>query len=100
MAKRKLPPHPMQPMFNDGDSIRFRPNKIVRWLLDWGSSRGMNMNDLIALPFSASDREQFAQLIGYDFGGYGELPYVSSKSWAKAKAKYEKVKQATKKKGK
>ena len=33
------------------------------------------------MPFSNEDREQFAQLIGYPFSGWGELSYVSDKTY-------------------
>jgi hypothetical protein len=35
------------------------------------------MNKLAMMPWSNEDRCQFAQLIGYSLGGYGELHYVS-----------------------
>lgn len=42
MPKKRKPTvakHPMQPLVRDSDGIvRFKPNKIVSFLLDWGSS--------------------------------------------------------------
>lgn len=67
---RALQPLVLEP----GGTVRFRANAIVRALLDTGK---LNMNDLASLPFSNEDREQFAQLIGYDVGGFMELNYVS-----------------------
>lgn len=76
---------PMQPIVVDKHSVpRFQENAIVSYLLDWASSRGCSLNDLALLPFSDADREQFAQLIGYSVSGYGDLPYVSDDSYAKA----------------
>lgn len=69
---------PLQPLFiDDHGAVRFRENKIVRFLLDWSSERGMDLNMLARMQFSGEDREQFAQLIGYSLGGYAELDYVS-----------------------
>lgn len=97
---KKLPPHPMQPLVKDGDGVvRFRPNKIVRFLIDWGRDKGMSLNDIAILPFDAEDREQLAQLIGYSVSGYAELSYVSSKSYAEAKAKSEELLAPRKKRG-
>jgi hypothetical protein len=76
-----LPPHPMQPLVLDRGLVRFRGNPIVRFLLDHG---GYDMNALAAMPFSDDDREQFAQLIGYSVRGFGELSYVSDRTYAKA----------------
>ncbi len=74
--------HPMQPIEKDENGvIRFKENKIVRYLLDAGP---FDMNQLAMLPFSQEDREQFAQLIGYSVGGFGELSYVSQESVATA----------------
>jgi hypothetical protein len=75
----KLPNHPIQPLFrDDGGVIRFRPNKIVKFLLDAGQ---FDMNKLALIEFSDQDRMQFAQLIGYSVGGYSELDYVSDKNY-------------------
>jgi hypothetical protein len=64
--------NPIQPIING----RFKENKIVRHLLDWASERGMGPNELAVMEFSKDDRVQFAQLIGYSFGGFGSLSYV------------------------
>lgn len=72
----------VQPLIKDDDGVvRFRANAIVRFLLDAGP---FDMNTLAAASFSAEDRRQFAQLIGYSLSGYAELPYVSDEAYADA----------------
>jgi hypothetical protein len=67
--------HPMQPVMIDKHGVaRFKANAIVQFLLDKGP---FDLNKLATMPFTNEDREQFAQLIGYSVGGYGELSYVS-----------------------
>lgn len=73
--------HPMQPLVKDGKEFRFKSNAIVVALLKTGK---LNMNDLLALPFTDEDRMQFAQLIGYSLSGYSELPYVTNESLTQA----------------
>lgn len=66
--------HPTQPLeLDDDDVMRFKKNRIVRFLLDAGP---FDMNSLALMPFTDKDRAQFAQLIGYDADGYLELSYV------------------------
>lgn len=73
---------PLQPLYKtETGSIRFKENAIVRFLLDAGP---FSMNTLAAMPFSNDDREQFAQLIGYSLWGFGELSYVSDKTYNRA----------------
>lgn len=36
----------------------------------------MSLNELACMEFTDSDRSQFAQLIGYSVGGYGDLDYA------------------------
>lgn len=80
-------PHPMQPIIIASDGrIRFKENKIVRFLLDWASPRGIDMNTLAAMNFSQEDRAQFAQLIGYSVRGYGGLRYAINVEEADGKA--------------
>lgn len=67
--------HPLQPLLKDRHgTMRFKENKIVTYLLDNG---GIDLNKLARLSFDQNDREQFAQLIGYSLGGFGELSYVT-----------------------
>ena len=78
--------HPIQPLESDKNGVlRFKENKIVRFLLDAGK---FNMNDLALMPFSDEDREQFAQLIGYSINGASELEYVSDKTLSKAELEW------------
>lgn len=80
--KHVAPPHPMQPVVLDATGVvRFKGNEIVRVLLDEG---GIDLNKIAMRKFSAEDREQFAQLIGYSVSGYHELSYVSDESAAAA----------------
>lgn len=66
--------HPIQPFYRDEFGvIRFRKNAIVQFLLDAGP---FDLNQLALMSFTDQDRQQFAQLIGYSFNGYGELDYV------------------------
>ena len=68
--------HPMQPLEWVDDVIRFKQNKIVRFLLDAGL---YDMNLLLMMPFDREDYEQFAQLIGYSVSGFGDLSYADPK---------------------
>ena len=89
MAKRK---HPMQPLVKTKDGVvRFKENAIVRFLLDWASPRGMDLNVLATMPFDCEDREQFAQLIGYSVSGFGDLSYASKQTIAAADAEAAKL---------
>lgn len=70
--------HPMQPIeLDETGTPRFKVNEIVRFLVDWGRSRGMGLNELAAMPFKREDFEQLAQLIGYSVSGFGDLSYAS-----------------------
>jgi hypothetical protein len=74
--------HPIQPLYTDSRGVtRFKGNKIVGFLLENG---GYNMNSIAGMNFSNEDREQFAQLIGYSLGGFGELDYVSDETYETA----------------
>lgn len=71
--------HPIQPVAPDQHGrLRFKSNEIVQFLLDHGD---FDMNKLACLEFSDDDRVQFAQLIGYSLGGFGELSYVSDEDY-------------------
>ena len=74
--------HPIQPLEKDPNGVlRFKENKIVRFLLDNG---GYDMNQIATMSFSKEDREQFAQLIGYSLCGFGDLSYVSDETYERA----------------
>lgn len=68
---------PIQPI-KDG---RFVPNRIVDKLLE---TSPMDLNSIAMLDFSIQERIQFAQLIGYSLGGFGELSYVDDDSYEAA----------------
>ena len=61
---------PMQPIVNG----RFIQNRIVTTLLDRAP---IGLNEIACMNFTQSEREQFAQLIGYSLSGFGELSYAS-----------------------
>jgi hypothetical protein len=70
--------HPIQPLYIDQSGLaRFKENAIVVHLLDNG---GIDMNALAFLDFTQSDREQFAELIGYSLRGFSELSYVTDET--------------------
>lgn len=76
--------HPMQPVEVDRHGAhRFKPNKIVQFLLDSGP---YDMNALARMNWSDEDREQFAMLIGYSVSGFAGLSYVSDDMCARAEA--------------
>ncbi len=79
----KNPKHPIQPLYKDEhDTLRFKENAIVRYLLNAGP---FDMNDLADERFSIEDMVQFAQLIGYSLGGFGDLSYVSDDTYETAR---------------
>jgi hypothetical protein len=78
---------PIQPLeLDEAGWLRFKPNKIVQYLLDHG---GIDLNQLARVDFPQADREQFAQLIGYSFFGAGSLSYFTKAIWEAAKATHE-----------
>ncbi len=78
---------PMQPIvMTPSKVVRFKENRMVSALLDFGDIHGMGMNKLARMEFTAEERMQFAQLVGYSVGGYGTLSYASAESVAKADA--------------
>jgi hypothetical protein len=90
--------HPMQPVEWDGRGvIRFQANPIVRYLLDEASARGVDLNFLArqsnGQQWTKGDWEHFAQLIGYSVSGWGSLGYVRDKTYAKAEAKVERLRE-------
>lgn len=75
--------HPMQPVLIVNGVARFKPNAIVKMLLDRGE---FDMNKIAAMNFDSDDRNQFAQLIGYSVDGFGELSYADPEIVADADA--------------
>lgn len=71
---------PIQPIITDEDGVlRFRANKVVRYLLDHG---GLDLNDLARkVRDCPEDWAQFAQLIGYSLSGFGSLSYADSDTY-------------------
>lgn len=66
----------IQPTVTDShDVVRFKENKIVRYLLD--SHPTVDLNKLAVGDFTQDDRQHFAQLIGYSVSGWSTLSYVS-----------------------
>lgn len=81
--------HPMQEIiFDDRGVARFRENEIVSFLLEHGNH---DMNRIASLRVSQADRMQFAQLIGYSVGGFGDLSYADQKVVQKADKKVRKM---------
>lgn len=79
---RKVAKHPLQPLVKDEQgTVRFKRNKIVRFLLDAGP---YDLNKLACMDWSQEDWEQLAQLIGYSLSGFGELSYVTDKTYNQA----------------
>lgn len=72
--------NPIQPLTKDAQGVlRFKANAIVQHLLDTHPT--CDLNRLACMNFSADDRQQFAQLIGYSLSGYGELGYVTDEAY-------------------
>lgn len=80
--------HPRQPIgYAPDESVRFKQNMIVRWMLDAGrDGKKFNLNDIRDQMcdvkkdgFSFDDLVQLDQLIGYTVSGFGELSYVPVK---------------------
>lgn len=71
MSDEPNPDHPRQPEVMVNGVLRFKQNAIVRFLLDEGP---FDLNRIALMDFSADDRRQFAQLIGYSVSGYYDLP--------------------------
>ncbi len=80
-------PHPDQPLVSDELGVlRFKENKLVSAFVDQSMNRGLGLNWAATQDFSAEDRMQLAQLIGYSLHGYGTLSYVTDESFAKVQA--------------
>lgn len=79
---------PMQPIIKDIHGVdRFRANAIVEAIYNETSKHGYDMNRIAGtVSFNDVDRMQFAQLLGYSISGYGDLSYVTDKSYDRAYA--------------
>lgn len=85
--------HPLQPLYTDEQgTTRFKDNAIVSWLVDTNKA---DLNEIAMQGFPQEDQEQFAQLHGYSLGGFGELSYVSNKTWYKADKSFDPNKEDT-----
>lgn len=83
-VKRPRHPHPMQPIVRATDGvIRFQRNAIAEHVGKVLSGRFpmLDYNDLMAMPWSDEDRDQWNQLVGYSVSG---LPWRSSRRRALA----------------
>ena len=64
--------NPIQPIYTDSQKVvRFKPNKIVKALLENSS---LDLNKIAEMDFDPDDRIQFAQLIGYSVSGIPVCP--------------------------
>lgn len=82
---------PMQPVYKDEHGvIRFRENKVVRYMLDQGNIDMNHLYRVFSMDWEKNrkDMEQFAQLIGYSINGYADLSYVSDEAYSKAQEQY------------
>ncbi len=73
--------------WNDG--WRWKPNPLVRWLLDNG---GIDLTRLAIEAheqgWSNKDQAEFAALIGYSIDGWAELDYVNEYLHEEGSMKY------------
>lgn len=90
MSKRrtKVKAVPWQPIVKQNGVYRWKANAICKWLVDKGLA---NLNELACQDFTAADRAQFAQLIGYSISGWGDLSYVRNTDANEAQAMAEKL---------
>lgn len=70
-----------QPLAYDTSGVlRFRPNRLVMWLVEHAERTGLSLNDLAARAqtegVTNADECQLAQLLGYSVQGYLDLSYV------------------------
>lgn len=83
--------HPMQPVeFDKYGTIRFKENKIVRFLYDTSKNK---LNELSCMDFSDEDMNQLAQLMGGSICYYGECDYVSDEDYYRAEKLAENIRQ-------
>lgn len=75
---------PRQPIGLDEDNVvRFKPNAIVRLLLEESKSRGFGLNEIAGAVLTEKvpieDAVQFWQLLGYSVSGFGDLSFIPKK---------------------
>jgi hypothetical protein len=75
---------PMQPVVLVDGKPRFKENRIVYALLENSRRHGYGLNEAACGDFTAEERMQLAQLIGYSVDGYGTLSYVTDDSYHRA----------------
>lgn len=84
---------PDQPIVVSDTETRFKPNKIVKFLIDSGSV-DLNLLSAIAYLFTPADWEQFYQLIGYSVEEFCNMSVVSDEARERVVDKeYELVKE-------
>ena len=72
----------MQPLYRDSlGTVRFQPNKIIKYLFDSGK---LDLNELATMGFSPEDHMQIAQQLGYSVSGFGDLSYADPETVATA----------------
>lgn len=87
--------HPIQPLeVDEHGTLRYKKNQIVRDLLDVASKHGLDMNTVAVRhqtgQYTADDRIQLTQLIGYSHSGAGGLSYFPEHISAAAEIMHEK----------
>lgn len=73
---------------DDNGTVRFKGNKIVRFLLEAGP---YDLNTLSLMNFDNDDWNQFAQLIGYSICGFSDLSYANEDIVDKAYEQMERL---------
>jgi hypothetical protein len=67
------------PMEMADDVLRFRANRVVRYLLDSARQNKVGLNELWAYALAAGvyreEMQEFYRLIGYSLSGYGEIDF-------------------------
>lgn len=69
---------PMQPIVMVKGVARFHENRIVSaFMLAAQTGQKLDLNDIARdRSYTAAERMQFAQLIGYSVSGFGDLSYA------------------------
>lgn len=96
MSKKGPREYPMQPIvLDEKGQPRFKANPIIHWLV---FSEKIDLNE-VARHCRENDvpkwaQEQFAQLMGYSVGGFGELHYVRDAAYNEAARQAEELRKA------